>query len=275
MKINTSAKILASSALMFCLSAVAQSNPSTPPPPPGYPGAAVEASAPEGNYVLEINETVFTHRGKKEAATLAAVLDALRDIYKHANLVVSPRVERSVMIQDLKLRTDNLGDALEAVRIASGEAFQWRLASSHGGPITDPASGMYVITPPEEPAGERQVQAFNLTPYLQSAGITKPDEVRSALEDIKRMIAEAINSLKGGADPRTDFQFHPGANLLVVIGSRETLPVATTIISALQGSRPLGMMPQPMSAPAPQPLQGIRPPLPERPLRQPVETPHQ
>src|SRR5437016_1005463 len=73
-------------------------------------------------YDLEIVDGVLTQSGRE--ATLDNVIDALRERYSKANIVLSPGLKK-VQILDLKLRTGSIWEELEAIRVASGGKFEW------------------------------------------------------------------------------------------------------------------------------------------------------
>src|SRR5258708_1767017 len=83
---------------------------------PGQLGAQDKSPAPsaratpksvpsEPAYALEIADGKFTHRGKQQEATLANVVDALRDMFPENNIAMVPELAR-VRVADLKLRAE-------------------------------------------------------------------------------------------------------------------------------------------------------------------------
>jgi len=83
--------------------------------------------------VLQIVQGALVRNGEKSEATLANVVDALRDIWADANIALAPELS-NLRVPDLKLRsTRELGEALEALRVASGYKFQWRKALPNTG----------------------------------------------------------------------------------------------------------------------------------------------
>jgi len=62
------------------------------------------------------------------------------------------------------------------------------------------------------------------------------------LEQLKMIIMDTISALHSNTAEQPDFQFHRGANLLVIIGSRDAVDVARKVVSALPGQAHL---PQP------------------------------
>src|SRR5436190_5565196 len=78
-------------------------------------------------YDFEIINGVLTRGGStsgKPEATLGNVIDAVRQRYPDANIVMSPGLAR-VKISDLKLRARSIWEELEAIRVASGGRFEW------------------------------------------------------------------------------------------------------------------------------------------------------
>src|SRR5207248_148278 len=84
----------------------------------------------------------FVWQGHKLEPTLANVVDALRERYNEANIVLSPGLAK-LKISDLKLRGGRLMENLEAIRVASGGKFDWTSPGVQGGPaMVDPATGL-------------------------------------------------------------------------------------------------------------------------------------
>ncbi len=235
-----------------------------------------EAASVEANtqgYDLEIADGKLVHKGRRLEASLGNVLDALRDRYPKANIVMSPGMSR-LSIADLKLRAGHLADELEALRVASGGRFEFTGPSGPNPPIdpstglplagaTDLNAGLFILREPRPTAEtQRMVEAFNVGPYLawlveQEANelglkAAHPDptnyieqiqkiRLKAASEgpgQIKSIIADTIKSLKQGEFNAADepgFQFHQGANLLVVVGTREAVEVARKVVDALPG----------------------------------------
>src|SRR5207253_2133873 len=77
---------------------------------------------------------------------------------------------------------------------------------------------------------------------------TDPKETRAqeSLAQIQHIIAETMSALHPGNDEVPKFQFHPGASILVVIGSREAVDVARKVVNALPGQR-YGLTPDSMA----------------------------
>jgi hypothetical protein len=225
-----------------------ESRPKTTP-------SAVETAG----YDLWIVDGVFSWEGKQIEPTLGHVVDALRAKYSDANFVLAPGL-MNLKIADLKLRGGRIQEELEAIRVASGSKFDWTGPGAPGvGNPVDPSTGLPLSMPPNgglfilreaapTEANERLVEAFNLSSYLErlsanqdKASATKEAKdktISASLDEIERIILETIATLKEGRSSTMDqpsFQFHRGANLLIVIGSREAVDVARKVILALPG----------------------------------------
>jgi len=114
--------------------------------------------------------------------------------------------------------------------------------------------GLFVLREaPPTPWNERTVEAFNLSGYIQwltskDKAATDPDNREKAAEqslrDVERIVMETIETLKQGnlnGQDQPRFQFHRGANLLVVIGTRETVEVVRKVVNALPGQMESGL----------------------------------
>jgi len=216
---------------------------------------------------LEVKEGLVVSGGphaRKVTASLANVIDAVRDRYPEANIVIAPGLA-NMSISDLKLRTGNISEELEAIRVARGGKFE--CSGGPGNVVVDPTTGLptgsgsnnkglFTLREPTAPENQRVVEAFNIGPYLQSA---REDEVDSTqvkpgqrgdkkeskefrerradqmLDQLKIIILQTISALHPGTAEQPNFQFHQGANLLVIIGSREAVDVARKVVNALPG----------------------------------------
>jgi hypothetical protein len=213
-------------------------------------------SPASGPYALEIVEGTIVHKGAKLPATLGQVVDALRELYPNVNIVASPEVT-DLMVADLKLRSTEIEETLEAVRIASGERFIWRNNDAQPGAI-DPTTGLPlpVPQPPKEAAlylitanpnalpvkPKREVEVFNLSGYIaySTAHANKMANDDGAInqslmmvQDIVRQTLDRVYQQEGAT--KLDYQFHSGASLLIVIGPRDEIEVARKVIEALPG----------------------------------------
>ena len=179
-------------------------------------------------------------------ATLANIIDVLRDLHADANIAMSPELA-NIQIPDLKLRATSLDEELEALRVASGNQFIWTKPGAAPVGAIDPTTGLPVAAVPASeftlyslvPAEfggpgptKRNMEVFNLGSYL-----IHEDDAKSSVEQIEKIILNTLSQLKQKGltpDENPDFQFHAGANLLIVIGRQDALEVARKVVSALQ-----------------------------------------
>jgi hypothetical protein len=226
-------------------------------------GEKAKAAVDTAGYDLVIADGQLVNGPKGTVdATLGNVVNALLQMHPVANIVLSPGLS-TVRVSDLKLRTSRLQEELEAIRVASGSKFDWtgpgspapNVASpsvidpSTGLPTGggDPNTGLFVLREPmPTPETHRMVEAFNLEPYLEwlrskQEPKASPEErerqIQKSLSEIQLIVMETIDKLKQGqsssADDAPSFQFHRGANLMIVIGTNEAVDVARRIVMAL------------------------------------------
>src|SRR5438552_1379970 len=231
-------------------------------------------------YDLEVKEGFVVSGGphaRKATASLANVIDAMRDRYPEANIVIAPGLA-NISISDLKLRTSSISEELEAIRVASGAKFEW--SGGPGNVAVDPTTGLptisgsdnkglFTLREPTAPENQRIVEAFNIALYLHSA---RPDDEDSTpdkpgqpgykretkefrdrranerLDQLKMIILETISALHPNSAEQPTFQFHYGANLLVLIGSRDAVDVARKVVNALRGQDGQVVVPSPNAA---------------------------
>lgn len=216
------------------------------------PPAASTAAVPRG-YDLQIVDGQLLRPGGPVEASLANVIDALREHYPEANIAMSPGLAK-LTVGDLKLRAGSLAEELEAVRVASGERIDIQapkpVASAvdpnTGLPLRDTRnanSGLFVVHESSFPGNRRTVEAFNIAPYLEWLR-HQPKEPAAASrqesdgpEQVQKIISDTLDSLsaESGRVDSPSFQFHPGASVLVVIGTPESVEVARKIINVLPG----------------------------------------
>jgi hypothetical protein len=233
-----------------------------PPSDPNKP-VAIAGAKPAG-YDLAISKEVFVWAGGKLEPTLGNVVDALREVYPSANLVMAPGLP-TLRISDLKLRAGNLWEYLEAIRVASGAKFDWMGPGSPGpnlppglsAPGVDPTTGQPIPAVPTEsntglfilrepmPTEEttRTVEAFNIGSYLQwlrdkqdpkEAQDRREQEVAKSLDELEQIVRVTLESLKqGSVVEMPSFRFHRGANLLIIVGTRNAVEVARKVVTAL------------------------------------------
>jgi hypothetical protein len=195
-------------------------------------------------------------------ATLRNIVDVLRDLHSDVNIAMAPGLER-VRINDLKLRTTALEQELDALRIASGNKFVWVGGNSPltvdpmtGAPMSpgfstiDPTTGLAVNPPPRpgtplyilsesqnSPESRRRVEVFNLGDYfnaLASDSDSREKRIENSLKEIQNIVMATIESIDRDHVNTVDFQFHSGANLMVVVGTPEALDITRQVVRALK-----------------------------------------
>lgn len=203
---------------------------------------------PSGDYDLEIKDGILLRPRGNVKASLPNVVDALRDHYLEANIVLSPGLT-NVTVSDLKLRAGSLAEELEGLRVASGERFNVQTPAPRG--MVDPATGLpvfpadkglFVLVPAARPENERVVEAFNVYPYLQRLDALTPEEREKAkaesLDRVYQIVNETVRALKQDRVTPEDnliWRFHSGANLLIAVGRQDDVEVARKVVNALPG----------------------------------------
>src|SRR6476659_2676897 len=86
--------------------------------------AAEAAGARRGSFDINIASGMLDRNGNMEPASLDKVIDVVRERHPAANIVLSPRLP-AIVIENLKLRTTDVEQELEALRVASGYRFAW------------------------------------------------------------------------------------------------------------------------------------------------------
>ncbi len=208
----------------------------------------------DSGYDLEIINGQVLYHGASRPASLANVVEVLRDRYRDANIVLSPGLG-TCTVSDLKLRASRLPEELEALRVATGNKFQVRspagapssIDPSTGLPVPEPdhsSSGLFILEAMRTPENERMVEAFNIGPYLQwvrehpKDGNQKDQRPEDNLEKIQKIVLETLQRANPDSfdqNRASDFAYYQDANLFVVIGSREAVDIARKIINALPG----------------------------------------
>ncbi len=213
--------------------------------PAAAPEKPKESSPRSGQlWELDIAEgNLWRHDGTTVPATLGRVVGYLRDKYP-ANVVLAPGVGE-LQVGDVKLASFKWETALEALRVASGDAFVWtRQGAGQAPSVVDPTTGLpvqsdedlFVLTPNQEgplSRSKRVVEVFNMSGYVRGQN---PEKVDDNLGRIINAVRETLQDLHEGiptasAGPR--FKYHDGSSLLIVIGSPEEVEVARKIVLAL------------------------------------------
>jgi hypothetical protein len=232
----------------------------TPAEPLAPPAATSDIKA--AKYDLEIEEGQLVRPGGRVEATLPNVVNALRDEYTDANIVLAPGLAK-LKVSDLKLRAGSLAEELEAVRVACFDKFEIQAV---GGPTArvDPTTGLpldrttgfpitggkrenpglFVLREPKPtPETKRVFEAFNIGPYIEwlrhqpnDLGKSNVDPTDEGLNEIAHIISDTVRDVKDGLpENQPTWQYHKGATLLVVIGTRDSVDIAGKIVNALPG----------------------------------------
>jgi hypothetical protein len=226
-------------------------------PPPFQPQPKKEASPETQRYLLEIVNGELQPGGSP--ATLARIVDVLLGVYPNETIVLAPGLGQ-VQVRDLKLRNTDLPETLDALRVASGDAFVWQngllqnppppvgpraIDPSTGLPVLPAspreASSLYILTRNDASVAgnpRRMVEVFNLSGYLEQLGKRDEKDIAASLEKIKMIVSDTLNQvMQGNVQPEDQprFQFHPGANLFIVIGPPQAIEVTRKVVNALPG----------------------------------------
>jgi hypothetical protein len=226
------------------------------------PAATTDIKA--AKYELEIEEGQLVRPEGRVEATLPNVVNALRDEYTDANIVLAPGLAK-LKVSDLKLRAGSLAEELEAVRVACLDKFEIQAV---GGPAVrvdvDPTTGLpldlttgvplqggkrenpglFVLREPKPtPETQRVFEAFNIGPYIEwlrhqpnDLGKSNVDPTDEGINEIAQIISDTVRDVKDGLpENQPTWQYHKGATLLVVIGTRDSVDIAGKIVNVLPG----------------------------------------
>jgi hypothetical protein len=83
------------------------------------------------------------------------------------------------------------------------------------------------------------VEVFNLSGYLEQLGKRDEKDIAASLEKIKMIVSDTLNQVMQGnvqAEDQPSFQFHPGANLFIVIGPPQAIQVTSKVVRELPGA---------------------------------------
>jgi hypothetical protein len=255
-----------------------------------------KAQSPAGmQYDLEIENGALrlrqpgNQKGEyaQEAPLLGRIVKLLRDKHPEANIAMAPELG-DVEITDLKLHGADLEEELAALRVASGGKFDWRGGLFGGAKspslYTLEASPLFLKEKTESTSP--QVEVFNFSSYFARQRDSGMDDAKfqafkdQTIETTKEIIGNTLTSL--GPHSMMSFQFHPGANLLVITGSTDEISISRKIINAMIeqpdvinrfGPGP----PRTRAVPAPQPMipvpapPGNAPQIPPVPRPQPIQ----
>ncbi len=191
--------------------------------------AQLEFEISKGKLLLENLAGAPIKHTKNVEATLQNVTEVLRDIYPDFNITLAPGLE-NLIIGDLKLRLSSmrLNDVLQAMELASGAKFSVRGSQTS-----------FLLAPVRQQVS-RKTEVFNLSTFLQGLEERDDKSVASAVNQVRELILETYAELNPKETTQPSFQFHSGANLLIMIGEPEALEVATKVVNALQRQPAIG-----------------------------------
>jgi len=191
------------------------------------------ASAAEVNpqhFTLEIRKGQIMEGDKQiGTASVGGILDYLRKKNYDFTIALGPGVA-DVVVGDMILNMDTFGN------YAVGQA----IAISASEPLVFNTDFPALVLKDQQ---QRQVAVFNLSAYLNPNGDADDKSIRTKLDSLTQIILhtlEDVNPIDPGGK-RLSFQFHAGANLLVVTGTEQAIKVAGQVVNALNPQRPLPM----------------------------------
>lgn len=186
----------------------------------------ISERAHTGGIDLEIREGLFVKGGNHgKPATIGNVVEFLQARNPNLDVIFSPGVAE-VVIRDLKLRTQETGLVFEALTVATGNAVH-AARIGHDGRIWG-LTGQAAA----KAGSDRQVEVFNLGGFLKH--LRERDQNRR--EPDTSQIADMINETAAATKQEPPvIRFHPGANLLIVVGTSEAIEVARKVVGALPG----------------------------------------
>ena len=229
---------------------------------PAPSAVAQEATPKLVPFALEIrNGTIIENDKEAGTATIGNILEYMK---KHAppfSIVLGPGVA-DYEVRDLVLHLPDFSAADICAAISASSESD---ASSDAEVISaEIRPGIFALSLHNSP--ERSVQVYNLGNYLNPNGDATDKAISEKLGLLREIIEEALDNLAPSA-PRSmrvqfhpQFQFHRGANLLVVTGTNQALEVASKVINALvrfpvpqRANASSEISPPPEAKPAPAP----------------------
>lgn len=169
-------------------------------------------------------------------ATIDNLAKYLRAADTNLNLVLSPEAA-NVTIQNLKLRSADMAELVQAVMYATGGTVRGSSFSN--------SRHNWMLTARPEHKNERMVEVFNLNGFIGHLGKSgdSAKAVDEQLNDIQQIILETLVRLKQGnltKEENPDFRFHRGTGLFIVIGTPTAIDVTRKVVNALPGQPPPG-----------------------------------
>jgi hypothetical protein len=145
----------------------------------------------------------------------------------------------SLKIDDLQLRNAPLDLALQALSVASGNKFIVKELNSKETP-----SLLYMLETNNTSAPQTEVEAFNLSGYIQHIKSSAPDPKKweeqigrnvDRIQSIIRQVVDEQRGLEKTTGVPLKFEFFNESDLLIVIGPPDAVMTAGKIIRALPG----------------------------------------
>ncbi|HVY68618.1 MAG TPA: hypothetical protein VHH73_01745 [Verrucomicrobiae bacterium] len=192
-------------------------------------GQAQAATAQAAEAPAAPRFTLETHNGNIiegnkviAPATVGNILDYLKKKNNSFSLSLGPGVA-NITVGDMVLQMENF--SIDSICSA--------IVNCANAPLhTQSDNGVTLLYTTQQ---QRQVAVFNLTPYLNPDGKAIEKVVEAKLEMLRGIISRTLEDLNpyGPTDQNVGFQFHSGANLLVVTGSDPTIAVVRQVVAAL------------------------------------------
>lgn len=188
---------------------------------------------PQIKYDLEVTAGgALIDNGRPIAPTLGNAIDILRRLHPELTFALSPGLG-DVKLAELKLHANDVDQTLEALRLATGNRFDFAApAHSSGGDHT-----LYLLQGIEPPNRRRMVEAFNLGDWI--SGARSDEEKGKRVRQLEEIIYTTIEKLRESSlepNDRPEILFHPEANIMVVIGTPQSIEVAGKLARALNPS---------------------------------------
>jgi hypothetical protein len=222
----------------------AQAAPGTPVSANGFsvPGLAVSSPAPGSAAaqaadnvagLLHIKQGVILDEGGKmvSVATLGKCAEYIQGLLATASIVVSPEAY-NINIGDLliPLSQSQITIIAEALRTAAAQQINYNTSASPDGKV-----GLFFSA---APAPARTIAVYNLSAYLNADPSADEKSANAKLNSLTQLILDTLHTLNPSVpvDQQASFEFHPGAGLLVVIGTPDAQDTAGKIVQALYSS---------------------------------------
>jgi len=188
--------------------------------------AALAKPANPGPFTLEISRGYIMENGKPSAeASIGNILEYLKKRDDNFSLSLGPGAA-NLRLSDLILRMPHF--EIHAICDA--------LVGTSGGKLNANNYGdnLLSLNLTEGEQG-RELAVFNLTNYLNPDGKADDKAIQERIASISDIIFKTLSDLDPSFGDATQphYQFHKGANLLVVTGTNEDIHVATQVINAL------------------------------------------